>query len=59
MSMIPCSLNCKYQIDGVCELKLPSAVSLKNEKCPHFVERKAKSKNFSSLFSIKNSKKSC
>ncbi|MBQ7129081.1 MAG: hypothetical protein IJO19_03740 [Clostridia bacterium] len=39
MSIIPCSLNCKYQVDGVCEVKLPSSVSLKNEKCPHFVEK--------------------
>lgn len=39
MSLIPCSLNCKYQIDGMCELKQLSLVSLENDKCPHFVEK--------------------
>lgn len=39
MSLVTCSLNCKYQIDGICELKKLSLNSLNNEKCPHFVER--------------------
>lgn len=44
MSLIPCSLNCKYQIDGMCELKRLSAISLENDKCHHFVEKSSDEK---------------
>ncbi len=53
MSIIPCSLNCKFQLNGICELKIPSAVSLKNEKCPHFVEKGQRIKKKNKFFIAK------
>ena len=37
MSIIPCSEECKFQIEGYCSLEKPSTVnSIKND-CPYFI----------------------
>ena len=35
MNFIPCSLKCKYQIDGYCELKETTVISNTNDGCPY------------------------
>lgn len=44
MSFIPCTLDCIYQTDGICNMKSPGKISLSNEKCAHFVQKNKESK---------------
>ncbi len=45
--LIPCSENCIYQIDGLCNLTtVTSSSSTPLKDCPHFVDRnREKNKN--------------
>ena len=36
MGLIQCALNCKYQLDGYCNLEKCSTVSSKSNDCPYF-----------------------
>ncbi len=37
MGIIQCSQDCKYQIDGYCNLDFCAPVNSLNGECPHFL----------------------
>ncbi len=49
-SMIPCSEDCIYQIDGYCTLNTPTIVTnISNHGCVHRIQLKQTTSNISQL----------
>lgn len=41
--MIPCSLDCTYQKEGLCELKVATGACCADGRCPHYLKKREKS----------------
>ncbi len=37
MSLIQCAENCKYQVDGYCNLEICSNINSPDKDCPYFL----------------------